>query len=88
MKQRDVQDGAGITWTCVQAFSGAETPAAREAQKRMTNADEEVAVVCTPSGGEQTVRLSLPAAWREQMADDQLLAAIEAHRGDAEERRA
>ena len=33
-------------------------------------------VVCTPSGGEQSVRIELPKDWAETLSDDNLLKAI------------
>ncbi|WP_414476289.1 hypothetical protein [Microvirga sp. M2] len=35
-------------------------------------------VVCTPSGGAQSVRIEMPGDWEGQASDDQLLKAIEA----------
>lgn len=35
-------------------------------------------VVCTPSGGAQSVRIEMPGDWEEQASDAQLLEAIEA----------
>jgi hypothetical protein len=34
-------------------------------------------VVCTPSGGAQTVELELPAGWEEKLSDEELAGEIE-----------
>jgi hypothetical protein len=78
MKQREVQDAENITWTCVQAFAGTSGQAAAEAAERVESADGKVPVVCTPSGGKQSVRLELDKDWAEELSDKNLLAAIEA----------
>jgi hypothetical protein len=75
MKQREVQDADNTTWTCVQALSGLSEEAAAEAAEKIQSAEGTVPVVCTPSGGEQSVRLDLPSDW-EEMSDDALLRAI------------
>jgi len=74
---RDVTDTDGTTWSCVQAYAGLsdEAPA-----KTPPKSQEPVAVVCTPSGGAQTVRLSLPPDWETAMDDAELVKAIEAER--------
>lgn len=76
MKQREVQDAENVTWTCVQAFSGVSGAAAEKAAEWVESADGTVPVVCTPSGGAQSVRLELTSGWDEQLADPDLLAAI------------
>lgn len=76
MKQREVQDADNTTWTCVQALSGLSEEAAAEAAEKIESAEGTVPVVCTPSGGEQSVRLDLPSDW-EGMSDDDLLRAID-----------
>ncbi len=76
MTQREVQDADNITWTCVQAFAGLSGEAATEAAERIESAAGTVPVVCTPSGGEQSVRIELPKDWSERMSDEDLLAAI------------
>ena len=75
--QRDVTDGEQTTWSCVQAFSGTgDSAAARAAAERVAGEDGKVAVVCTPGGGAQSVRLELDPGWEESLSDDALLAAI------------
>lgn len=78
MTQREVQDAENITWTCVQAFAGTSGEAAAEAAERVESAEGTVPVVCTPSGGKQSVRLELDKDWAREMSDEDLLAAIEA----------
>jgi hypothetical protein len=73
-EQRDVTTPDGTAWTCVEAL--ADLPDA--AKDKLAGAGRR-AVVCTPSGGAQSVRLSLAEAWRD-MPDSDLAAAIEAGR--------
>jgi hypothetical protein len=80
MIQREVQDSENVTWSCVQALSGLSSEAADEAAERVESGEGTVPVVCTPSGGEQSVRVELPKGWEEQMSDKDLLAAIAAAR--------
>lgn len=63
---REVQDPGGekLTWSCVPALA--------------TGQGGKVPVVCTPSGGARSVRLELPADWRQAQSDEELLAAIAA----------
>lgn len=77
MRQREVQDAENITWTCVQAFAGTSGEAAAEAAERVESPSGKVPVVCTPSGGKQSVRLELPRDWAEKLSDRDLLKAIE-----------
>jgi hypothetical protein len=76
MIQRKVQDSENLTWSCVQALSGLSGEAAEEATERVESGKGTVPVVCTPSGGEQSVRIELPTGWDEQMSDEDLCAAI------------
>ena len=72
---RTVTDGDNVVWTCVQAYAGLTEPRRAEADAVLAT-DELVAVVCTPSGGAQSVRVELPAGWQE-FSDTDLRAAIE-----------
>jgi hypothetical protein len=81
MIQREVQDSENVTWTCVQALSGLSGEAAAEAAERVESEEGKVPVVCTPSGGEQSVRVELQKGWEEQMSDEDLLATISKARG-------
>ncbi|GAB3299485.1 hypothetical protein [Hymenobacter tenuis] len=78
MKQREVTDSHNTTWTCVQAYAGVDTKVAAEATERSTSADGTVTVVCTPSGGAQTVRLELATNWLDSLSDEELANAIAA----------
>lgn len=70
--EREVTTGDGTAWTCIEAL--AEMP---EAAKDKLAGEGRRAVVCTPSGGTHSVRLTLAADWP-AMADADLAAAIEA----------
>ena len=59
---REVTDADAIKWSCIEATAAGEGKAA-------------VAVVCTPSGGAQSVRLELSADWI-RLPETELLAAI------------
>ena len=78
MKQREIQDEESTTWTCVQALSGLTGEAGAQAAKKVESAAGTVPVVCTPSGGRQSVRLELPKDWTESLSDVDLLKAIAA----------
>ena len=80
--EREITDGDGTTWSCVQAFAGlgGGSPAADAAAERVANGDGKVAVVATPRGGAQSVRLELPRGWHESMGDAELVEAIGAAR--------
>lgn len=82
MKQRDVQGPGDTTWSCVQPLSGLGGQAAEEAAERLASDDGTIPVVCTPSGGEQSVRLELPADWLDRLSDEELATAIEAARAE------
>ena len=78
MKQREVTDKEKIRWTCVQAYAGLDGKVSEETEQLSENTDGTVTVVCTPSGGAQTVRLQLSKDWEEKLPDDDLAKAIEA----------
>ncbi|QCR24862.1 hypothetical protein C1N53_03230 [Pontibacter sp. SGAir0037] len=77
MTQREVTDQDGTTWTCVQAYGGLSKEKADKATELAEAGKGTVTVVCTPSGGAQTIRLQLPPSWEETTSEEQLLAAIE-----------
>ena len=82
---REVTDAEGTSWTVMQTFGGlSDSDAASRAAERAACRDGHVAVVFTPSGGEQTVRGELPVGWEEAASDDDLLAALAA--GDRTEK--
>lgn len=77
MRQREVQDDDGTRWSCVQALAGLGEGAAAEAgAAQLADGDGRVPVVCTPSGGAQSVRAMLDPDWAEALDDDALRAAI------------
>jgi predicted transcriptional regulator len=76
MKQREVTDKDNIKWTCVQAYAGLEGQVSEKVAELSENHKGEVPVVCTPTGGAQTVRLNLKDNWEEQLSDEDLVAAI------------
>lgn len=71
---RDVTTPDGTLWNCVQAYAGLDAP---DAVPDAPAGGPPVEVVCTPSGGAQTVRLKLPANWETAASDDELAKAIE-----------
>ncbi|HEX8426148.1 hypothetical protein [Hymenobacter sp.] len=78
MKQREVTDQHHTTWTCVQAYAGVDSAASAEATKLSETDAGDVPVVCTPSGGAQTVRLELNKEWFDNLSDEELVDAIAA----------
>lgn len=74
-EQRDVTTPDGTAWTCIEAL--ADMP---EAAKDKLAGPGRRAVVCTPSGGAHSVRLSLAEAWQ-AMPEADLAAAIQAGLG-------
>jgi hypothetical protein len=79
MQQREVTDRQNTTWTCVQAYTGGlASQATEQATQRAETDDGTVTVVCTPSGGAQTVRLELQSNWLENLSDEELTTAIQA----------
>ena len=76
MQQREVQDEDAVRWTCVQAMGGLGGAAAEMAADRLESEAGTVPVVCTPSGGAQSVRVDLARDWMESVDDAALLRAI------------
>jgi DNA-binding protein YbaB len=68
MEQREITDKENTTWTCVQAYAGIENSTEKDIIGK--NGDGTVTVVCTPSGGAQTVRLKLKPDWLETETDE------------------
>jgi hypothetical protein len=68
---REVTDAEEIKWSCIEASTS----------KLRDDDAAAVAVVCTPSGGAQSVRLGLPPGWG-KLADADLLAAISRARNE------
>ena len=84
--QREVTDGGGTRWVCVQAYAGlAGDGGGGAAAAGAADEDGRVEVVCTPSGGAQTVRLKLAEGWEDRCSDEELLREIEAGGDGSEE---
>ena len=79
--QREVTDDEQTKWTCVQAYAGLGEGAAAEAlAEKLASDGRPVPVVCTPTGGAQSVRLELSHDWVGALSDDDLLSQIRAQR--------
>lgn len=76
MLQREVTDEENTNWVCVQAFAGTNSQAAEEAADMVETEEGKIPVVCTPSGGAQTVRLQLNRDWLDSYTDEELVTAI------------
>ncbi|MBD2043969.1 hypothetical protein [Microcoleus sp. FACHB-672] len=74
---REITDTKGVTWTCVQAFSGLSDESENRAAAQVKGKDDVYWVVCTPSGGSQSVRLELQGEWEKSYSDEALLREIE-----------
>ena len=75
---REVTDREGVTWVCVQAYDGLTQKGENEEAARVEGGGDRFHVVCTPSGGAQTVRLQLKGDWEDALGDEELLREIEA----------
>ncbi len=75
--ERVVSDRDGITWTCIQAFSGLSDQAEHPEAAQVKGQEDTYWVVCTPSGGAQSVRLKLSSDWETAYSDEALLQEIE-----------
>lgn len=75
---REVTDGDGVTWCCIQAFAGLDNNPAEAEAARVKDADDGFQVVCTPSGGVRSVRIELRGGWEEESPDEEILAATRA----------
>ncbi len=76
MTQREVTNSENTTWTCVQAYGNMSKETAEKAAELSEDTNGQVTVVCTPSGGAQTVRLQLPQDWMESVSDEELVSQI------------
>jgi len=81
---REVTDPDGITWTCIQAFSGLGKDPQKVEAARVDGEIDAYEVVCTPSGGAQSVRIELPGDWEQQTSDEELLGMIQASSAEAD----
>jgi hypothetical protein len=70
---REIQDDEGTTWSCIQAYAGLSNNAEKQEAARVEGAADLVEIVCTPSGGAQTVRLQLASDWENKLSDEELL---------------
>ncbi len=78
---REVQDSENVIWSCVEAYAGLKQKnEEKSAAAKVEGANDLVYVVCTPSGGEQTLRLQLKSDWEESLSDEDLLREIEANK--------
>lgn len=75
---REVTAPDGITWTCIQAFSGLGKDPEKIEAARVDGEADAFQVVCTPSGGAQSVRIELPGDWETKISEEQLLDMIQA----------
>lgn len=76
---REVQDKENVIWSCIEAYAGLKTDDEAKPEIAKTNG-EKVEVICTPSGGAQTVRLELESDWETALSDEDLLGKIESNR--------
>ena len=67
---REVTDGEGTTWNCVEAYAGLSDEGKSDAAR--VEGTDRFRVVCTPSGGAASVELELPAGWEEKLSDEAL----------------
>ncbi len=72
---REITDGDGITWSCIQAFAGLGNDPEKMEAARVDHTSR-LRVVCTPSGNATSVRLELSEGWETGMPDGDLLEAI------------
>jgi hypothetical protein len=77
MDIREVQTPDGTRWQCAEAMikpaDDKSSPSGREERDLVT-------VVCTPTGGAQSVRIELEVDWKASVPDEELSRAIEENR--------
>ncbi len=76
--EREITDSNGITWTCIQAYSGLSNNAENQDAAQVKGQEDSYWVVCTPSGGAKSVRLKLQGEWEKSYSDEMLLNEIQA----------
>jgi hypothetical protein len=76
--EREITDSNGITWTCLQAYSGLDNNTENQKAARVKGTEDTYWVVCTPSGGAKSVRLKLQGEWETSYSDEMLLNEIQA----------
>jgi hypothetical protein len=75
---REVTASDSIVWTYIQAFSGLGNDPDKTEAARVDGEADAFHVVCTPSGGAQSVRIELPGGWEQSIPDEELLDKIQA----------
>ena len=76
---REVTDADGTVWSCVPPYQGLESDGeAMPEAARVDGAADRYYLVCTPSGGAQSVRITVPGDWATSMTDEQLVSHIRA----------
>ena len=78
LMEREITDSNGVTWTCVQAYSGLSNNAENQDAAQVKGQEDSYWVVCTPSGGAKSVRLKLQGEWEKSYSDEMLLNEIQA----------
>jgi hypothetical protein len=73
MKIREVQTSDGARWQCAEALISPADDKSSIVEKDDTSL---VTVVCTPSGGAQSVRIEMQKDWN-SLSDNELAAEIE-----------
>ncbi len=76
--EREITDSDGLTWKCVQAYSGLSDNAENQEAAQVKGEEDTYWVVCTPRGGAQSVRLKLQGEWETSYSDEMLLNEIQA----------
>lgn len=76
--EREITDRNGITWKCVQAYSGLSDFEENQDAAKVKGEEDTYWVVCTPSGGAKSVRLKLEGQWETSYSDEMLLSEIQA----------
>jgi hypothetical protein len=76
---REVTDGEGTTWSCVEAYAGLSEEGKSDAAR--VEGTDRYRVVCTPAGGARSVELELPGGWDESLSDEDLVREIESAAG-------
>ncbi|MGG6266869.1 hypothetical protein ACQ4M3_21510 [Leptolyngbya sp. AN03gr2] len=74
--ERTVSDRDGITWSCIEAFTGLSDETEHSEAAQVKGQEDTYWVVCTPSGGAQSVRLKLSGDWQNDYSDEALLQEI------------
>jgi len=81
---REVTDSEGIVWSCAEAYSGLSEELQHSEKARVKGSDDAYWVVCTPAGGEKSVRLQLQGDWENSCSDEALLSSIKTQQQEAQ----